>query len=83
MMVDAGAVVEPRMRRLRGRVLIPAIGLVVAATTAGMLLLVNDSDATPAPDGTNAPAVVETEIGDGVVQERLPDGSPGPVVVRD
>ena len=83
MMVEAGAVVEPRMRRLRGRVLIPAIGLVVAATAAGMLLLVNDSDATPAPDSSNAPAAVETEIGDGVVQERLPDGTPGPVVVRD
>ena len=83
MMVDAGTIVEPRMARLRGRLLIPAVGLIVAATTAGMLLLVsNDSDATPAPDGANAPAV-DVEIGDGVVQERLPDGSPGPVVVRD
>jgi hypothetical protein len=83
MMVDAGTVVEPRMRRLRGRILIPAVGLIVAATTAGMLLLVNDSEATPAPDGTNAPAAVTTDIGDAVVQERLPDGSPGPVEVRN
>jgi transcriptional regulator with XRE-family HTH domain len=83
MMVDAGAVVEPKMQRLRGRVLIPAIGLIVAATAAGVLLLVNDSDATPAPEGTNPPAAVTTDIGDAVVQERLPDGTPGPVQVRD
>lgn len=82
MMLDAGVVVEPRMRRFKNRLLIPAIGLVVAATTAGMLLLVNDSDATPASDGANPPVAVDTEIGDGVVQERLPDGSPGPVEVR-
>jgi len=86
MMVDAVDLVEPRMHRLRNRVLIPAIGLVVAATTAGLLLLVSsDSDATPAAgrDGANVPAAVETEIGDAVVQERLPDGTPGPVQVRD
>lgn len=83
MMVDAGAVVEPKMHRLRGRVLIPAIGLIVAATTAGVLLLVNDSDATPAPEGANPPAAVTTDIGDAAVQERLPDGTPGPVQVRD
>lgn len=82
MMIDAGAVVEPRMRRLRGRLLIPAVGLIVAATTAGVLLLVNDSDATPAPDNANAPAAVTTDVGDAVVQHRLPDGSPGPVEVR-
>lgn len=83
MMADAG-VVEPRLQRLRGRVLIPAIGVVVAATTAGMLLLVsNTSDATPASEDPAAAVVVDTEIGDAVVQERLPDGTPGPVVVRD
>jgi len=86
MMLDAVDLVEPRMHRLRNRVLIPAIGLVVAATTAGMLLLVtNDSDASPvtAGDGANPPAAVDVEIGDAVVQERLPDGTPGPVQVRD
>lgn len=83
MMVEAATVVEPRMQRLRGRILIPAIGLVVAATTAGLLLLVSDSDATPAPEGADAPAAVDTQIGDAVVQERLPDGTPGPVQVRD
>lgn len=81
MMVQAGTTLEPRMRRLRGRVLIPVIGLVVAATTAGVLLMVaNDSSAEPSePVAGDVP----TEIGDGVVQERLSDGSPGPVVPRD
>jgi hypothetical protein len=78
MMVGQGIGLEPRIQRLRGRVLIPAIGLVVAATAAGLLLLVaNDSDATPVP------VTAEVEIGDAVVQERLPDGTPGPVQVRD
>lgn len=83
MMVDAASITEPRMARLRGRILIPAIGLVVAATTAGLLLLVSDSDATPAKEGVDAPAALDTEIGDAVVQERNADGTPGPVEVRD
>ncbi len=82
LMVESVAVVEPRMRRLRGRLLIPAIGLVVAATTAGVLLLVNDSDATPSSD-TTAAATTPVEIGDAVVQDRLPDGTPGEVQVRN
>ena len=87
LMVESAAVVEPRMRRLRGRLLIPAIGLVVAATTAGVLLLVNDSDASPSTDNA-ATATAETpgapvEIGDAVVQDRLADGAPGEVRVRD
>lgn len=95
---DGAATVEPRMARIRGRILVPVIGIVVAATAAGTLLLVsNDSDAAPA-DAGSVPAGGETgaedagtgdaagapvEIGDAVVQERLPDGSPGPVQVRD
>ena len=87
LMVESAAVVEPRMRRLRGRLLIPAIGLVVAATTAGVLLLVNDSDASHSTDNA-ATATAETpgapvEIGDAVVQDRLADGAPGEVRVRD
>ncbi len=87
MVASAATVVEPRMRRLRGRLLIPAIGLVVAATTAGVLLLVNDSDAAPSTDDSTT-AIAETpagpvEIGDAVVQDRLADGTPGEVQVRD
>lgn len=73
------------MHRLRNRILIPAVDLIVAATTVGLLVLVtNDSDAAPAQgrDGVNAPTAVETEIGNAVVQERLPDGTPGPVQTR-
>jgi len=86
MMVDGADLVQPRMLRLRNRILIPAVGLIVAATTVGLLVLVtNDSDAAPAQgrDGVNAPTAVETEIGNAVVQERLPDGTPGPVQTRD
>lgn len=92
MMVDERSFVEPRVSRLRGRVFVPAIGIVVAATTAGLLLFVAADDGTAgatvgAPAGSEQeaeePAAGEVEIGDAVVQERLPDGSPGPVVTRD
>lgn len=97
MMVDPRELVTPRLSRLKGRVLVPVIGVVVAATAAGLLLLVSDSDASTAPGPVTEPttqvgsgttvtpdgATVEVELGDAVVQERLPDGSPGPVTVRD
>lgn len=87
LMVDSSAIVAPRMRRLRGRLLVPAIGLVVAATTAGVLLLVKDSDASPGTDDGAASAdgssSTPTEIGDAVVQERLADGTPGEVQIRN
>ncbi len=86
LMESPGEVMAPRLERLRHRILIPAIGIVVAATAVGVLLLVgNDDDATTVTtrDGANAPVQVDAEIGDAVVQERLPDGTPGPVEVRD
>lgn len=101
LMATASAPVRDRMRRLRGRVLLPMAGVVVAVTAAGTLLLVppTDSGAAPAPRvdavattstvapaATTAPAdpaAVPVEIGDAVVQERGPDGSAGPVQVRD
>jgi hypothetical protein len=70
-----------RVAAMRGRVLVPLAGVVVAATAAGTLVLV-PADDSAAEDGP-APATVPVEIGDAVVQERLPDGTPGPVVVRD
>ena len=98
MLVPDGPVAH-RLGRLRGRLLIPVIGVVVAVTAVGTLLLVSgDSDAsvvtttgdtetvdTPAgaEPGVDAPAATDVEIGDAVVQERLPDGSPGPVTTRD
>lgn len=95
LMVAPDGAVAHRVRRLRGRVLIPVIGVVVAVTAAGTLLFVSgDSDAAEVKStggtesvqpgaATAAPVEAEVEIGDAVVQERLPDGTPGPVVVRD
>jgi hypothetical protein len=80
LMVDATGSVTYRTRRLSGRLLVPIVGVVVAATTAGVLLLVNhDAGASAVPAGSDP---VEVQIGQAVVQERLPDGSPGPVVPR-
>ncbi len=97
LMLSPDGPVAHRMGRLRGRLLIPVIGVVVAVTAAGTLLLVSgDSDAAEvrSTGGTeqvgpgagadaDAPVTEDVEIGDAVVQERLPDGTPGPVEVRD
>lgn len=81
LMSDPTGSVGLRTRRLRGRLLVPLIGVVVAATTVGTLLLVtNDSGASDGP--TDSGDAVEVEIGTAVVQERLPDGTPGPVLPR-
>ena len=88
--------VRTRGSRLRNRVLIPALGVVVAITAVGMLLLVSEESgaadaaqlggqpaATSAGGaGASAGSEVPVEIGDAVVQERLPDGSPGEVLTR-
>jgi hypothetical protein len=77
-------------------VLIPALGVVVAITAVGMLLLVSEeSGAADAVQlgsqpvshsavgtGSTAGSDIPVEIGDAVVQERLPDGSPGEVLTR-
>ena len=86
MMDGSGPTVEGRLRRLRGRVLVPAVGVLVAATAAGALVLVTRSEQVPAAGAADAPAMAEgpaPQILDAVVQERAPDGSAGPVVVRD
>lgn len=105
LMVRNPDVVAGRTSRLKGRLLVPVLGVLVAVTAVGTLLLVNDGDsadvtttggaatvatvdvgATPETSvdtSTPAGAEVPTEIGDAVVQERLPDGSPGPVEIRD
>lgn len=96
MMINEVGNLGRRGSRLRGRVLVPIIGVVVAVTVAGTLLLVSDdSGAAEAPAGGAKPAAASvkgdgstgatgaaTEIGQAVVQERLPDGTPGPVQVR-
>jgi len=78
-----------RSRLLKRRVLIPAAGVMVALLGVGALILVQGPQ--PADAGSNLPTssqdpgaavAVPTDIGAAVVQERLPDGTPGPVVVR-
>jgi hypothetical protein len=77
LMRAAAGPLRTRVAGLRGRLVVPLAGIVVAATAAGTLVLV-PADDSAAEDGP-APA----EIGVAVVQERLPDGTPGPIVVRD
>jgi len=85
LMVDRTGSVGYRARRLRGRLMVPIAGVVVAATTVGTLLMVSGAGAAEAePEPSEAPDTTgaEVEIGHAVVQERLPDGTPGPVVPR-
>lgn len=59
LMLDQGEVVSRRTSRLKGRLLIPVLGVVVAVTAVGTLLLVtDDSDANVATTPGDAPAVV-------------------------
>ena len=102
LMATSSETLGKRAGRLRGRILVPVLGVVVAATAVGTLLLVSDDGAAdvrtvpgaaveesgdrgaPADDaGAGTQSEVPTEIGDAVVQERNPDGTPGPVTPRD
>ena len=77
--------VKKRFRLLRGRVMVPMVGVMVAATAMGTLVLVPASDSS-AEDGdvavTEAPANPDVQIGDAVVQERNADGTSGVVQIR-
>jgi hypothetical protein len=76
--------VRKRFRLLRGRLMVPVVGVMVAATAAGTLVLVpsQESSADTPTVGSGAEPNPEVEIGDAVVQERSADGTPGPVEVR-
>jgi transcriptional regulator with XRE-family HTH domain len=94
LMAGGSEPVRRRFRLLRGRLMVPVVGVVVAATTAGTLLLVppRDSSAEVGSAGSGAGAARDAtelvqegpgvEIGDAVVQERGPGDVPGPVVIR-
>lgn len=88
LMVESVHLLERKKRRLRKRILIPTVGVVVAVTTAGTLLLTGErsgaSSATPAGPGSSKRDLgAPTEIGTAIIQDRLPDGTPGPVHLRD
>ena len=84
----AARLVERRHRGLRGRVLVPAIGVVVAVTAVGTLILVPQGTTATADAGTRTGGAVAgagavapaPNIGDAVVVERNPDGTEGQVV---
>lgn len=84
LMVDADGVVLTRVRDLRRRLLLPAIGVAVAATAIGTLLFVQAvGDDPPAGDPTVEVGPASEEIGDPVVVvgEGIPvDALPGGAV---
>jgi transcriptional regulator with XRE-family HTH domain len=86
LMVVTPEPVKKRFRLLRGRLLVPVVGVLVAGTAAGTLVLVPADDSSA--DDTQPVATVagtpnpEVRIGDAVVQERSADGGAGPVRTR-
>lgn len=85
MMVEGVHLLNKKRKRLKGRLLVPVVGVVVAVTTAGTLLLMSDRGGaaekpSSAPGGGGPEA--KLDIGTAVHQERLPDGTPGPVEER-
>lgn len=90
LMVVTPEPVKKRFRLLRGRTVVPVVGVLVASTTAGALVLTDtkDSSATEstraateqlAPSTAANPKVI---IDDAAFQERNADGTPGVVQVR-
>lgn len=92
LMADPERLVADRYRLLRRKLLVPAAGVLVALVAAGSLVLIDRSASASVPTTTppstipevvaTTPIAAGTEIGDAVVQERNPDGTPGPVQVR-
>ena len=87
LMVASPEPVRKRFRLLRGRLLVPVVGVLVAATAGGTLVLVQSKDSSADQDHPAGevvqPANPEVRIGTAAVQERLPDGGAGPVQNRD
>lgn len=86
LMVTAPEPVRKRFRSLRDRLMVPVIGVLVATTAGGTLVLVK-SDASSASEGDPGAQVErlpnpEVDIGDAAVQERNADGGAGPVRTR-
>ncbi len=91
LMVTTPEPVKKRFRLLRGRTVVPVVGVLVATTAAGALVLTDAQESSaaesagtpteqPAPEAqATTPTVV---IDDAAFQERDADGNPGPVQVR-
>ncbi len=90
LMADPAGEISLRRRLLRGRVVVPAAGLLVAVTAVGALLLVVDRDG-PSPDPSSdvpaGPVVGDAgtgaELGPASVQVPNSDGSSHTVVIGD
>ncbi len=85
LMVESVHLLDKKRKRLRERLMVPAVGVVVAVTTVGTLLFMSErSGAADKP--TSGPAAggsgAKTEIGTAVQQERLADGTAGPITER-
>jgi transcriptional regulator with XRE-family HTH domain len=84
LMVEPDGAVRRRMGALRARVLVPVVGVVVAATAVGVVLLVARGGERPA--GAPEPAVVAevpAELGPASFEIRGPDGSSQQVIVGE
>lgn len=91
LMVATPEPVRKRFRLLRGRTVVPVVGVLVASTTAGALVLTDAKDSAAAEPqrpvaeqsvrevGVANPTVV---IDDAAFQDRNADGTPGVVQVR-
>lgn len=73
LMAEPDGAVHRGRQLLRRRVLVPAVGIVVAVTALGALVLVVDRD-DPAPP-VSPGVVADTDIGTARTQTRNPDGS--------
>jgi transcriptional regulator with XRE-family HTH domain len=80
LMIDPDGEVHHRSRLLRGRVLVPLAGIVVAATTIGALVLVQGDDPETI---TTEPAAAEGTPLEPSFTITNPDGSTTPVYVGD
>jgi transcriptional regulator with XRE-family HTH domain len=87
LMVATPEPVKKRFRLLRGRLMVPVVGVLVAATAGGSRVLVPAKDSSADEGDPSArielPANPEVHVADAAVQERLPDGTPGPVESRN
>ncbi|MEI7592748.1 MAG: helix-turn-helix transcriptional regulator [Actinomycetes bacterium] len=82
MMVNPSADLQHRSKLLRGRVLLPAAGVLVALTVAGALIFSPAGNVKPSDPANGAVIVTDTvEIGQPLTVTRAPDGSAGPVVI--
>ena len=96
LIAGAAPAIEAERSWLSARVLVPAVGIIVALTAAGALVFTQSSTEAPAPVPAPAPAADQAvpldqlppapvaDVGPpGISQERLPDGSAGPEITND